>query len=100
MDKKTIRKLQLAFWNDYDIAAACAYARIPQKDYEQQIEANEDFAHCMTLAQMYPKVKSQTEMVRRIANGDGRLAMKYLERREPEHYDLQYIRKFGRAEDD
>ena len=100
MDRKTVRKLQLAFWNGYDIPAACVYAHITQEGYEREIEADEDFAHRMRLAQLYPQIKAKVEVAQRIANGDGYLAMKFLERREPERYDLAYIRKFGKVSDD
>ena len=99
MDKKIIRKLQLAFWNVYEVPAACIYAGIEQKDYEKAVETDEKFAHCMARAQLYPTVKAKVEMMRRIAKGDGLLSMRFLERREPERYDLAYIRRFGKAED-
>ncbi len=100
MEKKTIEKLQLAFWNDYDIPAACTYAGITQEDYEKAIAADKNLDHRMAVAQLYPKVKAKVVWVRRIAHGDGRLAMKYLEAREPESFNPAYIAKFGKASDD
>lgn len=100
MKKEIVRKLQLAFWNGYDVPAACLYAGITEQEFEKNMQPNSAFYWKMQRAQIYPRVKSQTEMVRRIANGDGRLAMKYLERRCPEEFDLQYTRKFGKALDD
>ncbi len=99
MDRKTIRKLQLAYWNGYDIDAACLYAGVAEEDYEKAIEADAEFARRMALAQLYPKVKAQMEMAHSIAKGDGQLAMQFLERRDPARYDPQYIRKFGQAPD-
>lgn len=100
MDKKTVNKLRLAFWNGYEIPLACTYAGITQEDYEEAIASDKDLEHRMTVAQMYPQVKAKVELVRRIANGDGRLAMKYLEAREPERYNSVYIGKFGKVSDE
>jgi hypothetical protein len=100
MDRKTVGKLQLAFWNGYEVPAACLYAGIAQEDYEREVAADRDFGHCMKKAQMYPRVKAQVEMVRCIANGDGQLARKYLETHEPERYNVAYIARFGRASDE
>jgi hypothetical protein len=100
MDRKTVGKLQLAFWNGYEVPAACIYAGITQDAYEKAIASDEDLAHRMAVAQLYPKVKAKVELVRRIASGDGRLARHYLETHEPERYNAAYIAKFGRASDD
>ncbi len=100
MDKKTIGKLQLAFWNGYDISAACLYAGITQEDYEEAVASSKGLEHRMSVAQMYPRVKAKVEMMRRIANGDGQLARKYLETHEPERYNAAYIARFGRVSDD
>ena len=100
MNKKTVDKLKLAFWNDYDVSDACSYADISEEDYEKAIESNKSLARNMRVAQMYQRVKAKLEMAQKIRDGDARLAMKYLEVREPERYNLAYIRKFGKTSDD
>lgn len=96
MQKKILRKLRLAFWNRLTIEQACAYAGLSLEEYERASE-DEDFAHIMRIAQMYPTIFSQQKWVQEIKNGNGTLAMKYLERAEPERYNPDYILKYGKS---
>lgn len=100
MKKETVRKLQLAFWNGYDVPAACTYAGITEQEFESHMKRNSAFYWKMKQAQIYPTAKANHEMMQRIRNGDGRFAMKFLERREPERYDPAYIRKYGRVSEE
>ncbi|OGJ65858.1 hypothetical protein A3A67_00890 [Candidatus Peribacteria bacterium RIFCSPLOWO2_01_FULL_51_18] len=100
MNRKTIKKLKLAFWNRYDIPAACAYACITQVEFERNMKPNSAFYWKMKQAQLFPTYMANKTWIDAIKNGDSRAAMAYLERREPERYDLAYMRKFGKASDE
>lgn len=100
MDRKTIKKLELAFWNRYDIPAACAYACITQEEFEKQMETNKPFYWKMKQAQLFPTYMANKTWFDAIRNGDSRAAIAYLERREPERYDPAYMRKFEKASDE
>ncbi len=100
MNKKTIEKLKLAFWNGYAVPEACVYAGVTQEDYEKAVASSTVFERRMNKAQLYPTVKAKVELARAIRGGNVRLAMKYLEAREPERYNLAYIARFGKAADE
>ncbi|MDD4628253.1 MAG: hypothetical protein PHE68_02545 [Candidatus Peribacteraceae bacterium] len=97
MDRKTVSKLKLAFWNKLGVSEACAYAGISVEAYKKALAENGKLAHQMTLAQMYQSMRAHEKMSKEIVRGNGTLAMKWLERREPERYNPAYILKYGKS---
>ncbi len=100
MHRKTIKKLELAFWNRYEVPDACIYAGITVEEFERNMKPNSAFYWKMKQAQLFPTYMANKTWIDAIRNGDGRAAMAYLERREPERYDLAYMRKFGKASEE
>lgn len=100
MRRETVRKLKLAFWNGHDVPTACDYAGITPEAYTEAVAKNGALSGQMHAAQGYAACLARNTWADAIRKGDARAAMAYLERREPERYNLQYIRKFGKASDD
>lgn len=79
--------------------AACVYAGIAESEYAEACERDPRFARAMRSAQAYPAFAARRTWREAIERGDANAAIKFLERRQPERYDLEYIRKFGRGGD-
>ena len=99
MKREAVRKLRLAYWNGLEMPAACAYAGIAESEYTEACERDPRFREAMRSAQAYPAFAARRTWQEAIERGNANAAIKFLERRQPERYDLQYIRKFGRSAD-
>lgn len=71
---------------DATVAQACAYAGISRSTYYKLCDENEEFSDKMHQAQLWPSIVARHVIVQQILEGDGDLALKFLERREPELY--------------
>jgi len=100
MRREIVQKLKLAFWNGHDMPTACAYAGITPEAYAEAVAKDGALSSQMLAAQGYAACLARNTWANAIRKGNAKAAMAYLERREPERYDLRYIRKFGRASDD
>jgi hypothetical protein len=76
--------LEACFRDDATIKEACAEAEISVDTYERELKRNEVFLRRITLAQQYPLTIAR-KCVMESLKTDARMAMRYLERRDPRY---------------
>lgn len=86
---EVVRKLEASFQWDLSVSEACALAGISRSTYYGYLRTHEEFSHKIARAQAYPIVLARQTVLQQIKAGDGRLALRFLERREPERYGLR-----------
>mgnify|MGYP002511264695 CR=1 FL=1 len=75
--------LETAFKLDCSVVEACNIAGIHKSTYYKYLEANPEMELRMKRAMDYPKMLARAAVQHAISRGDGKLAMKYLELRDP-----------------
>lgn len=80
----TVGKLVAAFNNAYNITEACQYAGIHRDTYYDWLTTQSGFSDKMAEAQSAINRKAKEVVVKAINEGDANMAMKYLEKRDPE----------------
>ena len=81
-----LSKLEAAFCNDFTDQQAFEHAGISSATYYRWLKQNEEFRERMLRAQSYPVTLAKRALIAAIKEGDGKLALRYLERRQPERY--------------
>lgn len=84
-----VTKLEAAFCNDLNVTEACFMGGISRETYYRHLRAGGDFRDKMERAQRYPILIARRALFTQIKNGDGNLALRFLERREPQRYRLR-----------
>lgn len=93
INNDTVKKLEAAFTNDFTLEEAWDYAGISKQTYYNWIKKSPVFVDRMRRAQNYPLTLAKRSMITQIKgdpheplSGDGQLALRFLERRQPDRY--------------
>ncbi len=86
-----VRKLEAAFCNDFTIDEALDYAKVSRSTYYARMKSDTGFLDRMRRSQSYALTVAKKSMMAQIKGtgeepGDGNLALRFLERRQPERY--------------
>mgnify|MGYP001576480120 CR=1 FL=1 len=81
-----IEKLEAAFSIDATDGEACAYAQISEASYYGHMKSDQTFADRMAAAKYMSILRVKKVVSRVIQEGDGKLALKFLELRQRENY--------------
>lgn len=84
-----VQILTACFNHDFTIEEACSEAKISKVTYYAELKRNPKFLNEMARAQLVPILVAKRTIVTKIQNGDGNLALRFLERRQPERYKLR-----------
>ena len=86
LNHKVITDLKYALSNDYTLLQACRYARINPDTYYEWSKASDEFKLEMEAAKDNMLTLARKTIHKAVKNGDARLSLDYLERREPNVY--------------
>lgn len=89
-----VRKLEEAFRWDCTVIEACAYAKIARSTYYRLMEEHPEFSDRMIAAQQWPYIAAKKILfAHMLEKQDAQLALKFLERRQREHYSVRMLVK-------
>ena len=71
---------------DFTLKEALTVAGIPKTNYHARFKKDADFRERIARAEQYALTLSKKTMLQQIEDGDGALALRFLERRQPERY--------------
>lgn len=83
---KIVSKLEEAFKIDATVEQACFYAGIGKATYYRALDNRKGFRDEMERAQSYPYMIAKATVMKAMKQGNGALALRWLERRESELY--------------
>lgn len=81
-----VQKLEEAFKIDATDEEACAYANISGSTFYDHMKKNKPFSERIRAAQRYPFLIMKKVVVKAANEGDGKLAMKWLQNRQRDRY--------------
>ena len=84
----TVRKLEEAFKLDATITEACLYAGISRQTYYEHYREKQGFSDKIQRARMYPVMLAKSTVLKAIEEGDAKMALRWLEKRDSEHYGV------------
>lgn len=80
----TVRLLEAAFNNMFNITEACQYAGISRETYYQWLADDDVFSFRMSVAQQAPNKKAKENILKALQEGDTNVSRWYLERKDPD----------------
>ena len=83
-DEPTVKLLEAAFHNAFNITEACQYAGISRVTYYEWLADDDIFSYRMSAAQAAPTKKAKEIVMRAITAGDPQIALRYLTLRDPD----------------
>lgn len=86
-----LSKLEAAFCNDFTDQQALEHAGISSATYYRWLKYDAEFRERMRRAQNYPIILAKRAVIAAIKKGDGKLALRFLERRQSERYSTKQI---------
>lgn len=89
MTKEVVGLLRTALSNDLTIEEACSVAKISKDSYYERLKKDPKFADQMASAKLQPVFLAKKVLIQAIRDGNGTLALRFLERRMPERYGLR-----------
>lgn len=81
-----LSKLEAAFCNDFTDQQALEHAGISSATYYRWLKHDDKFRERIRRAQSYPIILAKRAVIAAIKEGDGKLALRFLERRQAERY--------------
>lgn len=99
LNNNIIRKLKEAFKLWCTIEEACSYAEIWTSSYYEWLTKNKEFSEEINIAKKYLEFKSRAVIAQSLEKWDVKTAMWYLERKNKEEFNFQYIKNIPIEED-
>jgi len=84
----TVRKLEEAFQDGFNVSEACLTAGISRSAYYERKAADEVFADKMELARKYVSIRAKKVVVQAVNDGNFNAAKWWLERRERSEFGV------------
>lgn len=83
-DENTVKALETAFHNAYNITEACQHAGISRDTFYRWLAEDDNFSYRMSLAQTALNRKAKANVFTAIEQGDPAISLKYLTLRDPD----------------
>lgn len=80
----TVKLLEAAFNNMFNISEACQYAGISRETYYNWLGDDNIFSYRMSVAQKAPGMTAKQNIMKALSAGDTNISRWYLERKDPE----------------
>lgn len=82
--EQTVRLLEAAFNNGFNITEACQYAEITRQTFYNWMEDDDIFSYRMSVAQSAPHRKAKQNVIEAISAGDPNISLAFLKLRDPD----------------